>query len=115
MRETVLQRYRAEYQKTLKRNLEKIIAQLSEIPEVTKVLLFGSYATGRRDLFTDLDLLVVMESELDFVSRTAELYRSIQTEVDLDLFVYTPEEIEWEQSNNFIRQATATGEVVYEK
>ncbi len=49
-----------------------IVKQLSQIPEVERAILFGSYAAGRRDLFTDLDLLIVMDSELDFIRRTAD-------------------------------------------
>lgn len=49
--------------------------RLRGIPEVHKVILFGSYAKGRRDLFTDLDLIVVMDSRDDFVTRCAELAR----------------------------------------
>ena len=49
--------------------------RLRGIPEVYKVVLFGSYAKGRRDLFTDLDLIVVMDSRDDFVTRCAELAR----------------------------------------
>ena len=56
------------------------------------VITFGSYATGRRDLFTDLDLVVIMETKEVFIQRTVELYRNLNCEVDLDLFVYTPEE-----------------------
>jgi len=31
------------------------------MPEVQQVILFGSYAAGRRDLFTDLDVIVMAE------------------------------------------------------
>jgi predicted nucleotidyltransferase len=55
--------------------LEALVIRLRGIPEVYKVVLFGSYAKGRRDLFTDLDLIVVMDSRDDFVTRCAELAR----------------------------------------
>jgi hypothetical protein len=35
------------------------------------VILFAPYAAGRRDLLMDLDLLVVMSSEQDFVQHEA--------------------------------------------
>lgn len=115
MPETVLEQRRAEYSRALDDALDKILRHLANTPEVEKVILFGSYATGRRDLFTDLDLLVVMASEQDFVRRTAELYRQLQAGVDLDLLVYTPEEFEKQRQRGFVRHALATGHVLYEK
>ena len=85
------------------------------MPEVERVILFGSYAAGRRDLFTDLDLLVVMSSEQDFVQRTADLYRLLAAGVDLDLLVYTPEEFDRQRERGLVRQALKTGRVLYEK
>jgi len=67
----------------LARDLEYVVEQLGSIPSVQKVILFGSYAAGRRDLLTDLDVLVVMDSPLDFVARNVELARfSILTRWD---------------------------------
>jgi predicted nucleotidyltransferase len=85
------------------------------MPEVELVILFGSYNAGRRDLFTDLDILVVMESPLDFITRTAELYRRLSAGVDLDLLVYTPEELCSNKKKPFLRHALETGKVLYEK
>jgi predicted nucleotidyltransferase len=85
------------------------------MPQVEQVILFGSYAARRRDLLTDLDLLVVMTSEQDFVQRTAELYRQLSVDVDLDLLAYTPEEFERQRQRGFARQALKAGKVLYEK
>ncbi|MGB4781305.1 nucleotidyltransferase domain-containing protein [Candidatus Methylomirabilis sp.] len=49
----------------------------------------GSYARGRADLFTDLDLLVVMETNLSFIDRLRMLYPLLALPVDLDLLCYT--------------------------
>jgi predicted nucleotidyltransferase len=113
--EMVLAQRRAEYAEALDRALSKIVAHLANMPEVEQVILFGSYAAGRRDLFTDLDLLVVMSSEQDFVRRTAELYQQVAAGVDLDLLVYTPEEFERLRRRGFVRQALETGRVLHEK
>ena len=113
--QTVLTQRRAEYAEALERALNVLVTQLAGMPEVERVILFGSYAAGRRDLFTDLDLLVVMSSEQDFVHRTAELYRQVATGVDLDLLVYTPEEFRRLQGHGFVQEAVKTGKVLYEK
>lgn len=115
MQERVLQEKRAAYSQALDDALDRILDQLADMPEVEKVILFGSYAAGRRDLFTDLDLLVVMETDQGPVQRTVELYRHLQIDVDVDLLIYTPEELKRQQESGFVRHALATGQVIYEK
>lgn len=111
----VLTARRQHYVEALARELDALVQQLSRFPEVHKVILFGSYAAGRRDLLTDLDLLVVMDSELDFVTRTVELARRLHASVALDLLVYTPQEIERLRDTPFLRHVLQTGKVLYEK
>jgi len=106
---------RQSYAEALERNLTSLVHQLRRIPTVQKVILIGSFAAGRRDLFTDLDLVVVMDSPLDFVTRSAELGRQLQAEVALDLLVYTPDEIERMRERPFMRHALKTGKVLYER
>jgi len=106
---------RADYRRALADSLQRIVAALSRRPEVQRIVLFGSYAEGRADLLTDLDLLVVMESPLDFVARTAALYGELDSAVDVDLLVYTPEEFERHRRHGFLRHILAQGKVLYEK
>ncbi|MEW6569356.1 MAG: nucleotidyltransferase domain-containing protein [Chloroflexota bacterium] len=106
---------RAAYQQALEEALRRIVGRLAEMPEVHKAVLFGSYAQGRRDLFTDIDLIVVMDSDLDFIQRSALLRQRFRAGVDLDLFVYTPQEFERMAGGAFLRHALSTGKVIYEK
>jgi len=112
---TELDKQRQVYVAALERSLDDLVDQLAAMPEVERVILFGSYAAGRRDLFTDLDLLVVMRSPLDFVSRTADLYRRLCTDVDMDLVVYTPEEIAQAGTHPFLRYTLTEGRILYER
>lgn len=106
---------RGKHALALERNLISILEQLRAMPKVHKVILFGSYAAGRRDLFTDLDIIVVMDSALDFVTRGADMARRVRAGVALDLLVYTPEELDRVQNRPFFRHALQTGKVLYEK
>ena len=106
---------RRRYVQALERDLASLVAQLKAMPAVHKVILFGSYAAGRRDLFTDLDVLVVMDSEQDFVHRAGDLHRRLTVGVDLDLLAYTPQEMERMRDRPFMRHALRTGKVVYER
>ena len=113
--QTDLQQKRLAYRTDLKNALQRILTKLTSMPEVEKIILLGSYASGRSDLFTDLDLLVVMEAQKEFVTRTADLYRTLHAGVDLDLLVYTPQEFEHQRQTPFIKHALMTGKVLYEK
>jgi predicted nucleotidyltransferase len=115
MAEINLEQKRKDYRINLEKSLERIIIQVREIPEISKVISFGSYASGRRDLFTDLDLIVIMETDKDFIRRTADLYRILKRNVDLDLLVYTPEEFNKMKEGSFLRKALQYGQVIYEK
>lgn len=110
-----LEQKREVYRKSLETSLERIITQVREIPEILKVISFGSYASGRRDLFTDLDLIVIVETEKEFIRRTADLYQVLKSDVDLDLLVYTPEEFDKMKEGSFLRKALQDGQVIYKK
>jgi len=70
---------RVAYRRALEDALTRIRQRLAEIPGVQKAVLFGSAARGRRDLFTDLDLLVVMQSDSEFIQRSAGSHRQKET------------------------------------
>uniref|UniRef100_A0A7V4TJC2 Nucleotidyltransferase domain-containing protein n=1 Tax=Candidatus Caldatribacterium saccharofermentans TaxID=1454753 RepID=A0A7V4TJC2_9BACT len=106
---------REEYCKKLETSLEKIVEVLAAFPEVRRIVLFGSYARGRRDLLTDLDILVVMETPLDFPARSALLYEKLFLPVDCDILVYTPEEFERLKDRPFLRRILEEGKVLYER
>lgn len=80
-----------------------------------KIILFGSLARGRVDLFTDIDLLVIMDSPEPFIERLARIYREVAPEMATDLLVYTPAEFQLLQEQPFARTALKEGRVLYEK
>lgn len=95
--------------------LEKAIEAITTLnPE--KVILFGSFNHGDLNSRSDIDLLVVWDTDLPFLERTQVFYDAIQPDLAMDILIYTPEEIERLQENNpFIRKALAEGRVIYEK
>jgi len=106
---------RERYIATMAEDLERLVQQLSHMPEVRQVILFGSYAAGRRDLLTDLDLVVVMDSALDFVARNVDLARRLRVRVACDVLVYTPQDVAQMGNRPFLRRALHTGKVLYER
>lgn len=116
---TSLDQERQRYVQALERVVEALPKAFAQVPEVERVWLCGSYVRGRRDLCTDLDLLVVMRSAQDILTRTAQLYQHLAAwvalDVDLDLIVYTPEEFAMAREHGFVRQALHEGQMIYER
>ncbi len=99
------------------RDLGAEMARLTETAAalgVQRVIAFGSMAQDNPGLSSDLDLLVVWDTPLDFLTRTAELYQQLQPQVAVDLLVYTPDEMVQMAQTPFIRNALESGRLLYE-
>src|SRR4051812_35354545 len=78
--------------------LEQELARITEIlireyqPE--KLILFGSAAQGEVHAWSDLDLVIVKDTEKSLLERIEEVYRLVHPKVGLDVLVYTPKELE---------------------
>ena len=107
------QEQRAERQTLLERELERTVRILREMG-AQRIVLFGSVAREAVTAWSDLDLIVVLDSDLPFIKRLGSLYEQIQPHVGLDLLAYTPEEFETLRERPFIRQALQEGRVLYE-
>ena len=102
-------------------NAESLEAQVSDIRRrladmgVQKAILFGSLARGDVTPFSDLDLIIVQDTDARFLDRLEPFYAELDLRVDADILVYTPEELaELQTWNPFIQQALREGEVIYE-
>jgi uncharacterized protein len=111
---TNLRERRAAYAARLETTLDRVVDQLSALPGVRRISVFGSYARGRRDLFVDLDVLVVLETDAPMPERLAYLYRHLDAPVDLDLVAWTPAEYERMRRRPFGRAIAAEEQVLYE-
>ena len=114
MEDTSLSLKRQEYRELLRRSAGGIAAKLAPL-DVEKISLFGSYARGRVDLFTDLDVLVIMDTEKSFIERAGEIYSLLCLPVDADILCYTPEEFRRMRDTPFIKKILEDEVVLYEK
>lgn len=82
-----------------------------------KIILFGSYAQGKPKEFSDLDFMVIMDSEIARPDeRAMQIHKSLRdVRFPVDLLVYTPEEVTncLQRGNVFIREIAEEGEVLY--
>lgn len=109
-----LHKAREDYVAELDRSLRRAADVLSRRPEVKRISVFGSYARGRRDLLTDLDLLVVMDTVAPFVDRLKTVYSLLNLPVDVDILCYTPDEFATMKESGFLRKALSEEKVLYE-
>ena len=106
---------RAAYVQKLDRAPRRIVELLAQLDGVERVSLFGSYARGRRDLFTDLDVLVVWKTAKALLERLRLLYSLLDVAVDMDVICYTPAEFERIRDRPFLRRALSEEVVLLEK
>jgi len=101
----------------LNAELEHLVARLAEDPRCLRAILFGSLAEGRVEEASDIDLIVIQETDLPFWQRMREMRRHLAPRVAVDLLVYTPEEYEQLRSErpSFRDEVQAKGIVVYER
>lgn len=87
----------------LKAELERIRCLLAAQPTVKQVVVFGSTATGQTHAWSDLDLMVIEESDAPFIERSLRLARLIRPQVGTQFLVYTPDEIHALTRKPFVR------------
>jgi len=114
MDSTALALKRQEYRELLRRSAGAVVDKMATL-DVEKISLFGSYARGRADLFTDLDVLVIMETDKPFIERSGEIHRLLALPVDADILCYTPEEFRRMCGTPFIKKILEDEVVLYEK
>jgi uncharacterized protein len=98
--------------------IDAIVQEIVKHSSPQQVFLFGSYATGQSTPDSDLDLLVVMETDLPKPKRATPLrllFRPVPC--SMDILVYTPEEVAcWNGTvNHIITTAFQTGKRLYDQ
>ncbi|MCG2789369.1 MAG: nucleotidyltransferase domain-containing protein [Actinomycetia bacterium] len=98
--------------------IKKITDRIKKAVDPEKIILFGSYATGKQKIESDLDILIIMNSNLPRYKRSVPIYKALAgVLIPKDIIVYTPEEVEdWKDvPQAFVTTAVSKGKVLYEK
>lgn len=102
----------------MKNTLGKIIDYTARIADPEEIILFGSMGTGKANLFSDVDLLIISENSA-IKKEVAERIKDFSRELSLksDVLICSKSEIERETQtpNSFIAAIIKSGKIVYKK
>lgn len=100
------------------RSLRPAIQRIVDELQPEKIILFGSYAYGKPNSHSDVDLLVVMKTDASLKERSWNVSRLLLPRpFPIDILVKTPKEIEaaLKAGDFFIKEIVTRGKVLYER
>ncbi len=103
-----------------KRELKRITDTIVRKYRPEKIILFGSYAWGRPNRDSDVDLFVVKQTKKRRMDREYELRMKLFEDrfPPMDLLIYTPHELQeriTKDRNLFLEDIVSHGVVLYSK
>jgi len=97
--------------------IREIIDKIVKNYKPEKVVMFGSFASGKQNDDSDIDLLVVKDSKKSRYEREAELRKIFSpSSVAIDFLAYTPFELEKkikQEKNLFFKDIIKNGITLY--
>ena len=99
-------------------SLKQTVLHIANFIDAQKIILFGSYARGQATPNSDIDLLIIADSQLPRFKRSRVLYKNLSPyPFSMDLIVYTPQEIEKGKKSplSFVSTVLKEGKIVYER
>ncbi|MBN1846911.1 MAG: nucleotidyltransferase domain-containing protein [Sedimentisphaerales bacterium] len=98
--------------------VSEMTRRIRSVSDPEKIILFGSRARGTAHAGSDFDILIIQDSDQPRYRRAVALYRILaDLPVEVELVVYTPEEVnQWSRvPEAFVTTALREGKVIYEK
>ena len=96
--------------------INNVVSRIIQNVHPYKVILFGSYATGEPNENSDIDLLIIKNSDFPMNKRALEIRPFLRgLKIPMDILVYTQNEYQ-EQINSkysFLSQIVEKGKVLY--
>ncbi len=104
--------------KEIRSTIMKMVEKLKAEYRPEKIILFGSYASGEPTADSDIDLLIIKNTEkrpIDRWSEVKRLLRDTNRTLPVSPFVYTEKEIEDRRAvkDFFIEEILENGEVLH--
>ena len=101
----------------LEKELERYVKILIEQENPELILLYGSLVSGNIHESSDIDLVVVDDSDQPFFARTWQIRKMLKPQVGADILCYTPDEFGHLFHNRlfFKQEIVGKGKVLYER
>jgi len=101
-----------------RREINAIVRRIAKLFDPERIILFGSYAYGKPHRYSDVDLLVVMDTPERPRAKQIEIARALSPHpFGMDILVRTPQQIQKRISmgDYFLREIMTRGQVLYER
>ena len=96
--------------------MDAIIEKIVKGCDPRAIVLFGSVSKGTSTEDSDIDLMVILDTDVSYYERTLAVRKSIGvTSIPIDVLAFTPKEVEEKRDNRFsiIHEVLRTGKIVY--
>jgi len=100
------------------KKIDDIVNRIASRFNPDKIILFGSYATGNPTNDSDIDLLVIKDTDLPRHKRSIDIQKAlIGSMIPMDILVYTNAEFDIEQykKSSFLFSAIKNSKILYER
>lgn len=100
----------------LPKNIQLFYQQIVREFQPERIVLFGSYANGIPNQYSDVDLLVIMPFEGSPLQQAARIISRLNPQLSVDLIVRTPEQVRdrLAMKDGFMEEIMERGKTVYE-
>ena len=95
----------------------EVVQQIVDKFHPQSIILFGSYAYGQPEPWSDVDLLVIMDTPLKEIDQAVEICRSIRCDFPIDLIIYKPKNIKKRigMGDFILTKIVKKGKILYER
>jgi len=103
--------------KSIKQEIDKYIAIISTLSGVLQIYLFGSYAYGEPKEFSDIDLMIIVDDNLDPINTIVKINQQLagKRTTPVDIIVNRKRDFNLASKENTIQQYISNnGVLLYE-
>ncbi|MEI7604250.1 MAG: nucleotidyltransferase domain-containing protein [bacterium] len=107
------------YDKVLLQRLRKVVTDLVDAFEPEEIIMYGSYARGDNDIYSDIDIIIIADTDLRFQDRSLRALDIVgdSNDIPVNPIVYTPVEFKamLERKESFLISALNESLLLWKK